>query len=114
MGTNYYAVKTRPTVQEPIHIGKSSSGWLFLFQRQFNSQAMWDSYEQLKTWLKAHTVDKHDYVIMNEYDEIVPYDEFIEHVNEKQSDTDCKFNPENFRYNVKNVGGYRFTDQEFR
>lgn len=34
MGTNYYAVKNRPTVCSPIHIGKSSSGWLFLFHEQ--------------------------------------------------------------------------------
>lgn len=113
MGTNYYAVRTRPTVSEPIHIGKSSSGWRFLFQRQISPPAVWDSYEQVKTWLKENTVDKHDYVIIDEYDEIIPYDDFIELVESKQSDTDCKYNPENFRYGVRNVDGYRFADYFF-
>jgi hypothetical protein len=34
MGTNYYAVKNGPTIQELVHIGKSSAGWLFNFQQQ--------------------------------------------------------------------------------
>ena len=33
MGTNYYAVKNKPTVSSPIHIGKSSMGWKFCFHR---------------------------------------------------------------------------------
>ena len=32
MGTNYYVIPNRPSVEEPIHIGKSSMGWMFLFQ----------------------------------------------------------------------------------
>ena len=32
MGTNYYAVRKRPSLYDrTIHIGKSSVGWLFLF-----------------------------------------------------------------------------------
>lgn len=31
MGTNYYAVSKKPTVTSPLHIGKSSCGWKFLF-----------------------------------------------------------------------------------
>lgn len=31
MGTNYYVVPNRPSVETPIHIGKSSIGWMFLF-----------------------------------------------------------------------------------
>lgn len=34
MGTNYYAVRNKPTVESPHHIGKSSAGWLFNFQEQ--------------------------------------------------------------------------------
>lgn len=33
MGTNYYLVKNRPSVSEPLHIGKSSAGWRFLFYK---------------------------------------------------------------------------------
>ena len=34
MGTNYYVVRDRPSQMEPVHIGKSSIGWLFGFQDQ--------------------------------------------------------------------------------
>ena len=53
MGTNYYAVKKRPTIREPLHIGKSSAGWKFLFQEvnKYNSFD-WDleihTFEQMK------------------------------------------------------------------
>ena len=49
MGTNYYAVKSKPTVRNPIHIGKSSMGWRFNFHRVDK----WDNYingEPLNTY----------------------------------------------------------------
>ena len=57
MGTNYYAVKKRPTIKEPLHIGKSSAGWKFLFQEinKYNSFD-WDleihTFEQWKEFLE--------------------------------------------------------------
>ena len=57
MGTNYYAVKKKPTIREPLHIGKSSAGWKFLFQEinKYNSFD-WDleihTFEQWKEFLK--------------------------------------------------------------
>lgn len=116
MGTNYYAVRNRPTIEEPIHIGKSSAGWLFDFQTQNNQcsdiPVVWNTFNQVKDWLKKYTVDQTDYVIINEYDEIVPYNDFIELVNQKQLDAHCKSNPDNFKYS-RNVDGYRFSDDEF-
>ena len=53
-----------------------------------------------------------DFVIMNEYDEIVYFDNFFELVDDKQEDIGNKNNPDNFRY-ARNVNGYRFTDDEF-
>jgi len=117
MGTNYYAVRTRPTVEEPIHIGKSSWGWLFLFQEQDNlyhdPPVVWNRYDDVINWLQKYTVDNDLYVIVNEYDDIVSLDEFIDLVDEQQTDPDNLVNPNNFREGIKNVGGYRFEDQWF-
>lgn len=116
MGTNYYAVKNRPSVSEPIHIGKSSAGWLFNFQAHNETWAdppvVWNTYAQVKAWLYKHTVEEKDYVILNEYDEEIPYDTFVQMVDEKQADEHNKSNPDNFSY-ARNVDGYRFSDGDF-
>lgn len=112
MGTNYYAVKNRATISDPIHIGKSSIGWRFNFQVQNNKwndpPVIWNTFEQVCDWLKKHTVDTNNYVIIDEYDEIISYDDFIEMVQKKQSIN----NPDNFTYS-RNVNGYRFSDRDF-
>ena len=112
MGTNYYAVRNRPTTHDPIHIGKSSIGWRFLFQRQNEKysepQVIWNTYEQVRDWLKKYTVDSNEYVIMNEYDEIVSFDDLMELIEAKQSEE----NTDNFAY-AENVNGYRFTGEWF-
>ena len=116
MGTNYYAVRNRPTTSDPIHIGKSSAGWLFCFQSQNDTwcepPVVWNTYEQVKEWPYKYTVEKNDFVIINEYDEILTFDEFFDLVDSKQNDDHCKKNPENFRYS-RNVNGYRFSDGYF-
>ena len=116
MGTNYYAVRNKPTTDEPVHIGKSSYGWLFLFQSQNkpwnNPPVVWNSYDQVKAWLKQYTVDSKEYVILDEYDEVVSFDEFFELVDDKQSDEFNIENPDNYTHS-RNVGGYRFTEEEF-
>ena len=116
MGTNYYAVRNRPTVETPHHIGKSSAGWLFNFQEQNDSwtepHIVWNTWPQVKDWLKKYTVDTHEYVIMNEYDEKVSYDYFVHLVEAKQRDPFCRDNPDNFLYS-RNVDGYRFSREEF-
>ena len=112
MGTNYYAVKTRPTISEPIHIGKSSIGWRFNFQTQNDKwndpPVIWNTFEQVCDWLKKQTVDTNNYVIMDEYDRVINYDDFVEMVQEKQNIN----NPDNFTYS-RNVNGYRFSDRDF-
>ena len=116
MGTNYYAVKNRPTTGQPLHIGKSSAGWLFCFHQIEDTwndpPVIWNTYNQVKDWLKKNTVESDNYVIMNEYDEIIPYDEFVAMVDRKQTDEHCRSNKDNFRY-CKNVDGYRFDDRDF-
>lgn len=116
MGTNYYAVKNRPTTSSPIHIGKSSSGWLFLFHEyedKWNEPpVIWHTYNQVIAWLKENTVDSTNYVIIDEYDEIISYDDFINLVDSKQKDDHCRANKDNFAY-AKNVDGYRFSNNDF-
>lgn len=112
MGTNYYAVRNRPTTEEPIHIGKSSLGWKFNFQTQ-NEQwneppVVWNTYDQVYEWLHKYTVESDLYVIIDEYDEIISFDDFVALVEKKQSEN----NPDDFTYS-KNVNGYRFSDGEF-
>lgn len=112
MGTNYYAVKNRPTTTEPIHIGKSSIGWRFLFQTQNDTwndpPVVWNTYDQVYEWLYKNTVEKEDYVIINEYDEIISFEKFIQLVEEKQKIN----NPDDFTF-TRNMNGFRFTDNEF-
>lgn len=111
MGTNFYAVKNTPTTFESewrIHIGKSSAGWLFLFK----DCDYFHTYPQVVKWLDDN-VRGGNYVLMNEYDEVVPVDDFIELVQSKQNDKRCKSNPDNFEY-CRNIDGYRFDDKEFR
>ena len=114
MGTNYYAVRNRASVQDPIHIGKASIGWMFLFQEHNDTwedpPIIWNTYDQVKSWLQEYTVDKNEFVIMDEYDRIIPFDELFELIDEKQKLD--KNNPDNFTY-CRNVNGYRFSNKEF-
>ena len=115
MGTNYYAVKRKPTISNPIHIGKSSGGWLFLFKEQDNAwldDAVWHTYEQVKEWLYKNVVETEEYVILDEYDREITFEDFFEIVDHKQKDEHNLSNPDNFAY-CKNVNGYRFSDRDF-
>lgn len=107
MGTNYYAVRNRPTTEEPIHIGKSSAGWKFHFQSHYevyhDPPVVWNTYDQVYEWLRKYTVESDQYVIMDEYDEIISFDNFIKLVEDKQSEN----NPDDFTH-CRNVNGYRF------
>lgn len=113
MGTNYYAVRNHPTVKSPIHIGKSSGGWKFLFASQrdtWNDPPIeWNTYNQVRDWLKKYTVDSTEYVILDEYDDVISYDDFIAMVERKQKEDS---NEDDFKYS-RNVDGYRFEDGEF-
>lgn len=117
MGTNYYLVKNKPSTCGVVaHIGKNSFGWLFNFQTMKPCYdypgIFWYTYPQVKEVLKRTTVDSTDYIIMNEYDEVVSYDDFVDLVDTKQSDEHCQSNPDNFKYS-SNIDGYRFTDEDF-
>ena len=112
MGTNYYVVSSTPTIQHPIHIGKSSIGWKFLFNRV----SKWDNwvndepintFQQWKEFLETYT-KKNRIVVMNEYDEEVPLEDLLKLIKIKQNED----NPDNFSH-ADNIDGYRFTSDEF-
>ena len=109
MGTNYYVVKKKPTITSPLHIGKSSAGWKFLFHEVnkyngFDHNLEIHTFEQWKYFLENNK----DILILNEYDEEVSVKEFLELVKEKQKEE----NKHNFEY-CKNINGYRFSDSDF-
>ena len=112
MGTNYYAVKNKPTVLSPIHIGKSSMGWKFCFHKvcsfenHINDEPL-NTFPQWKKFLEEQTANG-NIVIMNEYDEVVSLDEFLVLVESKQKEN----NPDDFTYS-DNIDGYRFESGEF-
>ena len=116
MGMNYYVVENRPSIRSAIHIGKSSMGWLFHFQEQnitwLTPEIVWYTYPQVKAWLQKHVVENKEYVILNEENELVTYDELIDLIDSKQKDPKCKSNPDNFSY-AKNIDGYRFSSTDF-
>ena len=65
--------------------------------------------KQVYEWLHKYTVESDLYVIIDEYDEIISFDDFVALVEKKQSEN----NPDDFTYS-KNMNGYRFSDGEFR
>lgn len=109
MGTNYYLVKNRPSINGGLHIGKASYGWRFLFHKP----SIWDvdkplnTYEQWRDYL-TETTESGTHVIMNEYDEIVSLKKFINIVERDQSNNSHDM----FEY-CENVNGYRFASGEF-
>lgn len=102
MSTNYYLVKNGPTVREPLHIGKSSSGWRFLFHDCDACFKPLDTFERWRDYLEEMT-ESGECVILDEYDEHVDYRELMDIIKERQSE------PMRENDHAKNVGGYRFS-----
>ena len=109
MGTNYYLVKNRPSIDSGLHIGKSSMGWRFLFRKPsiWETDKPLNTFEQWRDYLKE-TTESGNYVILNEYDEVVSLDNFLKMVANKQNEN----KPDMFEY-CENVNGYRFASGEF-
>lgn len=109
MGTNYYAIGKKSTHNEPVHIGKSSLGWKFLFYKLKDYENHF-THETIDTYWKWEKLLKNDDIqVINEYNEVIDFDSFIKMVEIKQR---CD-NPNNFTHNL-NVQGYRFSENEFR
>ena len=112
MGTNYYAVNNKHTVSSPIHIGKSSIGLKFCFHKDcsfenhINDEPL-NTFPQWKKFLEEQAAAG-NIVIMDEYDRVVPLDDFLKMVEIKQKAN----NPDDFTYS-DNIDGYRFESGEF-
>jgi len=112
MGTNYYAVKKKPSLnREIIHIGKSSAGWKFLF-RGYQKES---DYTSVRNDLNINSIEdwgeflsNDEYVILDEYDDEISYEDFFALVEDKQ----LIENPDNFS-NCANISGYRFAFKDF-
>lgn len=104
MGTNYYAVKKKPRivkVYDEIHLGKSSVGWKFNFQRQ---PEYYNNFEEFKKFVLSN--EEFDFI--DEYGHKIEPKELLELIEEEQKEN----NPDDFTYD-NNINGYRFTDEEF-
>lgn len=125
MGTNYYVAKDKceccGRYDEEYHIGKSSYGWAFSFQGY--PSANLKSWADYKEFLKDKT-------IVNEYRDVIPYDEFVRFVElEKSPDFVNPSGRKNLRHNEMgksdprpwfnsntdwdDEAGYSFTTVEF-
>ena len=105
MGTNYYAISNKPTVHHnKIHIGKASCGWRFLLHYCDEFKSM----NELKDFFDKH-VRSGEYVIMDEYEDVISPDDMLGYIEQKQQDT----NVDDFKY-AMNIDGYRFSEGEFR
>ena len=105
MSTNYYAVKKEPSVHDRmIHIGKTSVGWKF----NFHDCEQFHSFPEFQKFLEEH-VDTGEYIILDEYERKWSSKQMLEIIESFQDEE----NDENFDFNTKNVGGYRFTEGDF-
>ena len=125
MGTNYYVAENRcdccNRYDEKYHIGKASMGWAFSFRGY--------RYDRLTSWAewKTYLIDQ---IIVNEYREVMPYDEFVRmietykspgyewkdgfvnllHNSEGKTNAYPWFNSE---HDWDDLLGYSFSDREF-
>lgn len=114
MGTNYYLVKNSATVRPPLHIGKSSAGWKFIFrkyedlEREGYEEEYFNSIENVNDWKSflEHKTTNDNYLIMTEYDDQVSLDDFWNKVEEKQKEkSECGY--------IIHIGEYDFCNAEF-
>lgn len=117
MGTNYY-VKTETCDHcghkpEGLHIGKSSAGWQFLFQRI--EEPLLHTMQAWKTFLEGKE-------IVDEYGRTILPDNFWSLVESKQDGLNAKTATleqygaplaERHRYEYSDPDGYRFMRTEF-
>jgi len=107
MGTNYYlklnACELCGHDDDPIHIGKESYGWKFIFDPYFGS---W------KSWQKA--LQENDGKIFNEYGDKISFREFQEMVERKQLKDGTHFLPGEQSHETLDEDGYRiFKSRDF-
>lgn len=88
MGTNYYVVdnvcECCDRYDEKYHIGKSSWGWAFSFQGY--------KHDGLTSWQKWKEYLK-DQIIVDEYKDRIPYEQFVNMIETDKSPNHINENP---------------------
>lgn len=103
MGTNYYLhigiCESCKRPQEVKHLGKSSGGWKFLFHKQKGMENYKDFIGVVESCV--HNGAK----IYDEYDQEIPYLDFIKIINSSQQDE--------HQLHAEVIDGYDFWDGDF-
>ena len=133
MGTNYYArlnieksvinaLYISPIVKTTIenfnlHIGKSSLGWKFLFQKQELGQQTEDSLDSYKKW--KNFLQRDEVEVYDECGNLIDKDSFFRLIEDKQKEIhptqeDLDRYPSSCRtMQYEDEEGYRFDKMEF-
>lgn len=106
MGTNYYSAKLLGNFRNDlrldelidiIHIGKSSFGWCFALhvipERGINDITGWTQY-----------LLNSERIIINEYNDIISYEELLNIITNRRNDTVCPWSYEMYQLNHAQPG----------
>lgn len=117
MGTNYYFTLKRnkkselkhkinpiesiffPIEEKPLHIGKSSLGWTFSFQKT-------EYYKSYKEILEFYEKNKKYIRIIDEYHRTIPINEFKELVEHKRTEQNNHYHYMHEEYPDDDFGDY--------
>lgn len=112
MGTNYYLTsKVCPCCKRakpPMHLGKSSAGWQFLFSG-YRPEYEGDLNIQTKQAWVDYINSSEDHIIQNEYGDPISLEALLELVENKR---DGRSSVDD-RYNLVSQDGYIFCYTEF-
>lgn len=120
LSVNYYIRKVHPIEVKPeFHIGKRSCGWKPLFETYHSDMPYGYCVDVDRPYIDRVSdieklVESGEWEIIDEYDEVVTYEQFIDHM-----DTDYDVETERKTHLYIGLGAYRgvdgreYTDEEF-
>lgn len=105
MGTNYYGRLKKPIKRvvkdyQEFHIGKSSYGWKFCFQKS----EYFKDFKEFKKWLKDDNFE-----VIDEYGKKQNKEEFLQFILEKQNERNNQWDYDD----TENIDGFNFADYDF-
>lgn len=106
MGTNYFGKLKEPKKRvvfdfEEFHIGKSSCGWQFTFQKSEH----FGNFEEFKKWLEDDRFE-----VVDEYNRTIDKKEFLEMIIKKQNEKEHQSNYDSY---TKLIDGFNFSENDF-
>lgn len=120
LSVNYYIRKKKPIEVFPeFHIGKRSCGWKPLFESYHSDMPYGITVDVDRPYIDRVSdiealVESGEWEIVDEYDEVVTYEQFIDHM-----DTDYDVETKRSSHMGIGIGAYRgvdgreYTDEEF-